>query len=299
MNQAKGIWFAVLSACGFGAMPIFANYAYRAGGDVITVLTGRFLFAAIALWVIVWVRKLPVRIGKWAVVQCVLLGMLGYAVVSFCYFASLKYISASMTAILLYLYPAFVTVLSLLTRQEKWQARKGVALFCSFFGLLMIVGLSGGQINLLGVLLGGAAGLLYSFFILVNRQVGLGLPVLTMTAFLVTGAFLAFAAIGLLNRSIHPVMAPYGYLAILAISLFSTVLGIWLFSASIQLIGPANASIISMFEPVFTILLGYLLFAERMTPLQMAGALMILLSLFILQLKLPNRTGKNTHTEIS
>ena len=55
----RGIALCVLSACGFGAMAIFAKEAYAAGVTVVTLLSLRFLLAAALFWAIVVARGTP------------------------------------------------------------------------------------------------------------------------------------------------------------------------------------------------------------------------------------------------
>ncbi|MFC4766105.1 DMT family transporter [Effusibacillus consociatus] len=282
-SNVKGIWFALFSALGFGCMPIFANFAYQSDASVDTVLTLRFLIAAIALWVVVIWRGAPVWIGWESVIKSLLLGIAGYAVMSYCYFSALTYISASLTSLLLYLYPLFVTIFSLLLGKEKWEMRKGLALLISTVGIGLLVGLSTGTLSVKGILLGASSGLIYSIFILVTRQVGSQVPVLTLTAYMVTGAFFALFAMSLVKGTagLTPLPPAIGYIA--AIALLSTVAAITLFNASLQLIGATKASILSTFEPVFTVLLAYLFFQEQMSVWQMAGGALILTALFLLQ----------------
>jgi drug/metabolite transporter (DMT)-like permease len=49
-SHRRGIALCVLSACGFGAMAIFAKEAYAAGVTVVTLLSLRFLLAAALFW---------------------------------------------------------------------------------------------------------------------------------------------------------------------------------------------------------------------------------------------------------
>lgn len=280
----KGSLYALVSALGFSSMPIFANMAYQAGASVETVLTGRFLFAALFVWAIVGYRRMPVRIGWRLAGLSFLLGVLGYAVMSYSYFTALTYISASLTAMLLYLYPMFVTVFALLLRQETWDLRKGVALAASLVGLGLMVGLSLGHISGVGVAYGAAAGIVYSVFILANRQIGSKVPVLTMTAYIISGAFFSLLLAGLTKGTLQVALPLTATGSIAVIALFSTAMAIALFTASIQYIGASKASIISTLEPLFTMIMAYLFLHETMTFSQLFGAGLILLALFVLQL---------------
>src|SRR4051812_34037362 len=108
-HHTRGITLCVLSACGFGAMAIFAKYAYDAGFDVVTLLAVRFLLAAAVFWVVVAVRRPPLPPRRVALTGLPL-GGLGYATQAGLFFGALERIDASLTSLLLYTYPAMVFV---------------------------------------------------------------------------------------------------------------------------------------------------------------------------------------------
>ena len=55
----RGIGLVLVSAMAFGAMAIFAKLAYDEGANTSTLLTLRFVFAALILWAIVAARRRP------------------------------------------------------------------------------------------------------------------------------------------------------------------------------------------------------------------------------------------------
>src|SRR5262245_42779125 len=92
-------------------MAIFARLAYEDGTDVTALLFLRFTIAAACMAVLLRVRgqrwpRGPVLGGLTA------MGGAGYVGQSLCYFTALTLASASLVALLLYAYPAIVTVLS-------------------------------------------------------------------------------------------------------------------------------------------------------------------------------------------
>ena len=86
-------------------MAIFAKYAYAAGFDAVSLLTVRFVLAALIFWGIVAVRgaQLPRRR---IVLTGLALGGVGYATQAGLFFGALERIDASLTSLLLYTYPA-------------------------------------------------------------------------------------------------------------------------------------------------------------------------------------------------
>ena len=111
MNRLYGVLLIALSSASFGAMPIFARLAYASGTDPISVLFLRFSLAALFMIIFLKARGIPLPRGR-HLITLSLMGGLGYVGQSFCYFTALTMVSAGLVALLLYLYPAFVMVLT-------------------------------------------------------------------------------------------------------------------------------------------------------------------------------------------
>ncbi|MGZ6258881.1 MAG: EamA family transporter, partial [Candidatus Limnocylindrales bacterium] len=114
-GRAVGILLVLVSACGFGSGALFAKPVYASGLDWLTLLYWRFLIAAIVSWA--WLLLLPPnrralrRLSRRRVVVLLGLGVL-YVGNSGTYFAGLETVSASLAALIVYIYPALVAVLA-------------------------------------------------------------------------------------------------------------------------------------------------------------------------------------------
>ncbi len=58
--------------------------------------------------------------------------------------------------------------------------------------------------------------------------------------------------------------------------LVATVVPVVAFLAGLERIGPTNAAMLSILEPVVTVILGALLFGELLSPVALAGGALIL-----------------------
>jgi drug/metabolite transporter (DMT)-like permease len=67
-----------------------------------------------------------------------------------------------------------------------------------------------------------------------------------------------------------------------AVAIISTVLPIITFLAGLERVGPTNASILSTIEPITTVILAMLVLEEAITPLRIAGGMMILFTVIVL-----------------
>ena len=68
-------------------------------------------------------------------------------------------------------------------------------------------------------------------------------------------------------------------------AIVSTVIPAFLMSAGIHHLGAGPASIISALGPVMTIFLAYLVLGEHLTRIQMLGALLVMVGVFVVSSK--------------
>ena len=129
--RSSGTLLCLGSGAAFGAMAIFGKLAYDDGATVGTLLSIRFLMAAVMFWVLVAASGAlrEVRIlGRRDLGLGLALGGCGYAIQAGCYFAALERIDASLLSLLLYTYPAIVAAAAVLLGRERLQSRRLAAL---------------------------------------------------------------------------------------------------------------------------------------------------------------------------
>jgi drug/metabolite transporter (DMT)-like permease len=156
-GRLVGILLILCSAAAFGTLAIFGRFAYADGVDAITILFFRFGLAALVMWGFLLVRRETLPRGRvlWPLIG---MGAIGYIGQSYSYLTAVQYASAGLVALLLYLYPSIVTLLSVLLRHERITPVKVAALALALVGTALTVGPGGGQ--LLGILLAISAALI-------------------------------------------------------------------------------------------------------------------------------------------
>jgi drug/metabolite transporter (DMT)-like permease len=70
------------------------------------------------------------------------------------------------------------------------------------------------------------------------------------------------------------------------IAVVSTVGAISLFFAGLRRAGPTTASILATIEPVVTVGLAFLVFSETLAPVQLAGGLLVVTAVLVLNVEL-------------
>ncbi|MEF3067453.1 DMT family transporter [Pandoraea apista] len=272
-----GVALIAVSASAFGAMAIFARVAAASGADIFAMLLFRFFMAAILL--LVWCRLQRVRFpARRRALGIALMGGVGYVGQSLCFFGALQYAQASLVALLLYLYPVFVTILAAIFLHERLTPVKlGALLLCSL-GTALTVG--GGHGQPLGMALAVAAALIYSGYIVVGARLTKGVDARATATLVCLAATVSFGAMAAVRMSQGlPLQWPAGaggWAALVAIAVCSTVIAILTFFAGLQRLGAGRASMLSTLEPVVTVLLAAMLLGETLSAAQLGGGVLIL-----------------------
>ncbi len=288
--HGRGVALVLLSAVGFGLMAVFAKEAYRSGVSVPSLLALRFAIAAGAFWAIVAVRRpVPPPSSDRSSRRLTLIGLalgLGYAAQAAGYFGALTRIDASLTSLLLYIYPALVFAGAVALGRERPDKRRVGALVLASGGVaLVLAGGGAGALDGLGVALGLFAAVSYAGYILVTDSVVGAFDPFRLGALVTTGAAGAMWTYGLLSGGLDFAFAASGWAWIVALSLISTVGAVSAFTLGLARVGPSTASIVSTIEPVVTVGLVMAVFGERLAPVQLAGGALVLAAVILLQLR--------------
>jgi drug/metabolite transporter (DMT)-like permease len=273
-RRLLGIGLALMSAASFGVMPVLTKVVYDDGADPIGVLAVRFAIAAAVLLALARARREPLPRGR-PLGTLLALGGIGYVGMSLCYFFALERISAGLTSLLLYFYPALVVVLGALLLRDRPRPLALLAVAVATVGTVLTIGpVEGGQT--VGILLGLGSALVYATYILVSSRVeGVG-PFAMSATVLLAGA----GVMGLLALATRPQLPeqPGAWLALGGVALVGGVLAVTTFFMALALLGPSDTAVVSTVEPLVSVTVAALVLGERLGTVQVAGGVVVLLA---------------------
>ena len=292
----RGAFLCLLSAAAFGTLGIFGKLASDAGASVASTLLVRFGLAALVFALVLRLsgglgalRRLPRRV----VLIGLGLGAVGYSLQSALYFAAIERLDVSMVALLLYTYPAFVTIAALVLGRASLSVRTVSALVVASAGLVLVLLAAGtGTFDLAGALLALAASLTYTTYILVSDRIVGDIDPFALALLVLTGATASFTVAGLVTGSLDLALSGEAWLWLILIALVSTVVAVSAFFAGLRRVGPSEAAILSTFEPPVTVALAYVALGERLAPAQLAGGALVLAAVVMLQLPARRRRAE-------
>jgi len=230
-------------------------------------------------------RRVPGGRGR-VLAVALALGAVGYAAQASLFFAALQRMDASLLSLILYTYPVLVTATAVLLGRDRLTPGRVAALAAASGGtLLVLLGAGGGSFPLIGVLLGFGAAVTYTAYILVADTVVHRLPPVLLSTLVMVGAAGTLGARTLVAGGPDLGFGAAGWFWLSGIAVVSTVLAMLAFFAGLKRTGPSTAAILSTFEPVVTTALATLGLGETLTPVQLAGGILVLSSVVILQVR--------------
>jgi drug/metabolite transporter (DMT)-like permease len=293
-RRRAGLAACLVSATGFGALPVLGKAAYDAGLGPLSLLWGRFGLAAVAFWLLVIFVVRPARPPLPCIVTGLVMGAFGYAVEAGLFFVALERIDASLVELLLYAYPAIVTVVALATGREIPGPRLLGALALATLGVIgVFAGSLASGVDPAGLVLGLGAAAVYAGYILAGERVVPAIHPVLLAALVATGATVSFTVAGLVRGGLPSPRTADGWTAVAVMAAVATVVPMAALFAGIERVGAPTASIVSTFEPVVTVVLAGLVLGETLTLVEATGAACVIAAVRLLARASAGNVGGN------
>ena len=281
-----GTGYTLLAASGFAAVSILTSLATRTGLSLSTVLAWRYVLSAVVLVAWVGSHTYPKRMRPPEALRWMAVGGGGQALLVYLALSSLAYISAATLAFLFYTYPAWVAVVQTVRGAERLDSRRIVALLLSFAGTALMVGtLDTTGTEWRGFALALGAAMLYGAFIPAMQWMQKDWPVTVTSAYSKIGAAFCFLVLSAGDRSFQFALTAPAWTAIIALTLWSTVLPSVFFMMGLLRLGPVRTAIVSTVEPFLTAVLGALVLGQPLTLRTIGGGVAIVAAVIVLQFR--------------
>lgn len=282
MDRRTATVAVVASAACFATLGILQRWAFAGHAEPMSLLAIRFAIASIVMGLVQALRDPgSLRVGRVDLVRFGVMSVTGYGAASLCYAFAVGIIGPSVTTVLLYTYPALVSILGWLFLKERFPVRRLLAVIATFVGCALAAGALSPEkgLSVAGIVLGLAAGFGYAIFNIVSFASMRSIPRLTVMSYVFGMSAVEMAIAAAVKGTWATVggwsAATWGSLALMV--LIPTVAAIVLYLGGIKRMGAAQAAVVSTLELPFTVLFAALAFpAERLTAIQLLGAVIVL-----------------------
>lgn len=291
-KQYLGVFLGICSAACFSTKAIMVKLAYSYGADTVFILFLRYFFSfPIYIFLAYYYSKhstTPITKKQWAWI--LFLGFIGYYVSSLFDFIGLKYISASMERLILFIYPTLIVVLNTILFGSKLQRKDYLALILTYIGIFFIYlgNTESTTENLIkGSILVFACAVTYAFYIVGSGKL---IPIIGSQRYTAYAMIVSCISVmihqGVVNGipDFSGASVPVLWIG-LAMALIATVIPSLTLAQSIKLIGTDKSSIIATLGPVFTIALANIYLNEPFTFRQVVGTAFIITGVWFVSKK--------------
>jgi len=184
-------------------------------------------------------------------------------------------IGVSIASLCYYCGPVIVMILSPLLFNEKLTPPKIIGFFAVLVGIFLVNGYGAVSANRFGLLCGLASAVMYAFMVIFNKKAAsiAGLENSTLQlfiAFATVAVFVGFKQgfkIGIPTESVLPIFV---------LGLLNTGIGCYLYFSSIGRIPVQTVAICGYLEPLSAVLFSVIFLREKLLPMQIIGAVLII-----------------------
>lgn len=284
----KGYIYAIVAAVLFGTAGMFVKLAQRTGLDSITLLTLQYVFAVILMFTIGFIKnKQELIVTKNQLKHLAILGIVGNTFMTVFYYMAFEYLPVAMVTMLLFTYPIMIFIYSYFFERTKLNFKKRLAIFIAFIGCICTLNIIGGgfSYSIKGIIYGLLSAVFYAFMNLYSEKKLENVEALAINAYSTAFSLLILCVFK------FPVIVFQGkikiesicYIAVIAI--FCEIIPLTLLYASIKYIGSLKVSIINNLEIPIAILGSYLVLSEKVTFIQLVGAMLIVYAIYLIREK--------------
>jgi drug/metabolite transporter (DMT)-like permease len=308
-----GAGLVLIAAIGYGTLPTVSRFAGEAGISTVAFVTWRSIIGAslLTLAVLLMVRSgrmTAPRFGEMTRLHRVqVAAVAGVTIlINLALFTAFEQTSIAIVMICFYTFPVMVATASMRLYGEPLTTSRVAALLLALAGMLLVVlapalGQEGVKVEPIGIVLGLVAAVFQAIYALIA---GRGYPTLSapQAAMTITSvAAVGYVVVALLGGSAVALLEPFeggGWIWLLLGAVIGLAIPTAAVLAGFRQLGPTRASILMLLEPVAAVFLAAVFIAERPSPLQLAGGLMVLAGGALAQMRWRSRETDTTQEEI-
>lgn len=278
--RTRGIVFSLLSTVFFGTAPIFGKLAYRAQVLPFTLVALRTVGAASVLWLfylLFWRKAIPISWNH--LLGCVGMG-LANGVGSLLYYTGLTRIDASLAQMLYTLYPIWVFMF-LFAAGHHVPKSAILRLALALIGVFALTYSGAQMVDVLGVMLMLSSGVCYAWHLVLGQWTLADVDSRTVALYVLSTMAVVVTIARVVDGSPWTPIPVAGWLAVLGLTVFPTILARLLVFASLRHLGGAQTSLLGLAELFVALLIAFFGLGERLTFWQWLGGLLLVVSVVI------------------
>jgi len=283
--QIKGIIFAIISATAYGTNPVGALYLYKEGLNVSSVVFYRFSFAVIILGLLMGLWKKSFYVTKKELCFLALTGLL-FAISALSLFGSFLYMDVGLASTLLFVYPIFVAIIMSIFFKEKTSLITILSIFIAFIGVVLLCGMGETNLDFIGIILVIISSLCYAIYVVVVNK-ALNVPTMKLAFYSMFFCALTIVIYSFFDEkyTIQELTTFNMWFFCTFLAIIPTIISLIFLVKAINTIGSTPTSIFGALEPLTAVVIGIVLFDEKLTFYSIIGTFLILFGVTLIVVK--------------
>ena len=283
-NRTKGIALAIITAVMWGIMGMFVRDLSQYRFTNLEISFFRCALAGGAYFVVLtFTNPSALKIDFKGVIICLLYGAVAYSISFVSYSVAVSKIPVGVATVLMFMSPIWVAILGRFMFREKLKKSKLVTIFICLIGAVLVADFVGSgevRLNGIGILAGIINGVGVALQILLPKYFAKDYERDTLLVYGFLGAALVLL-FGIDFRAISSHMGSTPLIPLIwnlfGIGILCTMVANVACVKSTQYVEATTTSILSALEVVVGTLVGFVVFHEHLTWLQMLGAVIIVI----------------------
>jgi drug/metabolite transporter (DMT)-like permease len=299
MNHLKGYIFIMTAAAFWGISATAAKSLLNQQVETLLIVQTRVSFSCLLMLAFFALfNRLPLRLRLNDIWRFALLGILGVAGAHFTYYFTIKESTVATGILIQYTAPMLVMVYGAMTKEESVTVVKIIAALVSLAGCVLAVGgydASVLKITPIGLVSGVGSVVCFSFMNIFVRHLFVRYSVWTVTFYSILFASVFWFVVNP-PWNVASAEIPFDIWKVLVLlAVISVLIPHTMYFAGLRHIVPSRAIITSALEPVVAIISASLLLGEHLQSVQVAGAVLVIASIVLLQMR---RESNVLHSDV-
>lgn len=283
-NKLKGIILAIIGAFMWGIMGVFVRGLSASGYTSYDIAFVRCALAGIAFFIFKLITNPEVlKIDIKGLLVCLFYGVSAYSIGFVAYGVAVDRIPVAVATVLMFMSPIWVALLGTLVFKEKLSKRTAIIILVCILGAAMVSNIfsATGSMDIIGVIAGLINGFGVALQIMIPRYFEKQYSRDTMLVYGFLGSALALSFLTDFNTIASTFIintTPNIWLNVFGVSILCTMVANVSFVKSTEFINTTTSSILSALEVVVGALVGFMIFNENMTAVQIVGAIIVVVA---------------------
>ena len=298
-TDKRAALFVALSAASFGFLGVPVRFLHDNGFAPLDITAVRLFVTTIALVIVALVVDRGLfKVRKRDLLFFILFGF--FKLMSdVTLFRAQVTIDLSLSTLLQMTAPYYVLVISLFLFRERITLMKILAMLVAFIGCILVTGvITGGMhsLDFVGVASALISGLFFGLYT-IGCKLGSDKGYKPVTTMMYTFLFASLMTIPFANdvKVVESFVDVHLILGVLSLGILMTLIPFFVSTWGVQKLEASKVSLISVMEVITACIVGYFLFDEEMTVLNIIGMSMVVASIVIMDLKINREIRKRSN----